>query len=222
MVSVIIAGAGNSARMEGVNKQFAPIGGVPLIIKSALCFKDIPKVSEIIIAARREDTEQLAGMLREYRVKAILTEGGKTRQESVINAFKKANPKTHFIAVHEWASPFVPADAVIECIEDASVFGAAALGVPVKDTIKAADGGFVTDTLDRTLLYIIQTPQIFRRDIYVRGINYALEHGLDFTDDCQLAEAVGAPVRVTPSVYSNLKITTIDDLLTARAMAMSM
>ena len=90
--------------------------------------------------------------------------------------------------------------------------------MPVKDTIKIVDDGLIVDTPDRRKLYITQTPQIFRKDMYVKGINFANDHELDFTDDCQLAEAVGVKVHMTLSDYRNIKITTLEDLAIAEAV----
>lgn len=105
-----------------------------------------------------------------------------------------------------------------QCIRDAAVFGGALLGVPVKDTIKEVQDGLITDTPDRRRLFIAQTPQIFRKKVYFEGVNFAREHDLDFTDDCQMAEAVGVRVALTLSDYTNIKITTPEDMLIAERM----
>lgn len=133
----------------------------------------------------------------------------------------KTDKATRFIAVHDGARPLVDPEHIKKCIRDASVFGGAVLGVPVKDTVKLIDGGMITDTLDRRKLYSIQTPQIFRRDIYVKGINFAQDNELDFTDDCQLAEAVGAKINLTVSDYKNIKITTPEDISIGEAILRS-
>ena len=92
------------------------------------------------------------------------------------------------------------------------------LAVPVKDTIKQAEGGFVTDTPVRSRLFITQTPQIFKKKLYFDGVNFAREHELDFTDDCQLAEAVGGKIHITISDYKNIKITTPEDMAVAEVL----
>lgn len=213
-VSVIIACGGSSSRMNGINKQLAEINGIPVVIRSMLAFNEIEEVTEIIAAARECDIPEIEKLAKEHNLtkfKCAVT-GGETRQQSVFGAFMATDKATRYIAVHDGARPLVNPDFIRRCIKDASIFGGAMLGVPVKDTLKVVSGGLITDTPDRRSLYIAQTPQIFRRDLYVKGINFANDHELDFTDDCQLAEAVGVKVCVTPSDYRNIKITTREDI----------
>lgn len=219
-VSVIIACGGSSTRMDGINKQLAEICGVPAVIRSMLAFDGIDEVSEIIAAARKEDIPEIERLAKAYNVTKFTAavSGGETRQQSVFNAFMQTDKATRYIAVHDGARPLVLSEHIKKCIKDASVFGGAILGVPVKDTVKVVNGGLITDTPDRRSLYIAQTPQIFRRDLFVKGINFAKDHDLDFTDDCQLAEAVGVKVCVSPSDHTNIKITLREDIDIAEAL----
>ena len=130
--------------------------------------------------------------------------GGATRQESVINGVKQISKEAQLVAVHDGARPLVKPEHIEKVIKDASVFGGATLGVPVKDTIKTVNDGLISDTPPRKFLYITQTPQIFKRQLYFEGIDFALEHGLDFTDDCQLVEAIGGKVAMTTGDYLSL------------------
>ena len=213
-VSVIIACGGSSTRMNGVNKQLAELAGIPVVIRSMLAFNSIDEVTEIIAAAREADIPEIERLAADHGVTKFkcAVAGGETRQQSVLNAFMKTDKATRYIAIHDGARPLVDPEHIRRCIKDASVFGGALLGVPVKDTLKVVSGGLITDTPDRRSLYIAQTPQIFRRDVYVKGINFANDHELDFTDDCQLVEAVGVKICVTSSDYRNIKITTREDI----------
>lgn len=219
-VSAIIACAGNSTRMNGVNKQLWELDGIPVAARSMLAFEGVEQVTEIIVSAREQDIPQIENFAEKYDITKFkcAVKGGGTRQQSVFAAFMKTDKATRFIAVHDGARPLVDPEHIKKCIRDASVFGSAVLGVPVKDTIKLVDGEMIADTLDRRKLYNIQTPQIFRRDIYVRGINFARDNDLDFTDDCQLAEAVGAKINLTVSDYRNIKITSPEDLAVAEVI----
>ena len=219
-VSAIIACAGNSARMNGVNKQLWELDCIPVCIRSMLAFEGIEQVSEIIISAREQDIPVIEKFAENYNITKFkcAVKGGETRQQSVFSAFMHTDKSTRFIAVHDGARPLVDPEHIKKCIKDASVFGGAVLGVPVKDTVKLVDGGMIADTLDRRKLYSIQTPQIVRRDIYVKGINFARDNELDFTDDCQLAEAVGEKINLTLSDYRNIKITTPEDLAVAEVL----
>ncbi len=219
-VSAIIACAGSFTRMNGVNKQFAELDGIPVAVRSMLAFEGVDEVTEIIVSAREQDIQEFEKLAEMYGVTKFkcAVKGGNTRQQSVFAAFAVTDKATRYIAVHDGARPLVKPEHIKKCIKDASVFGGAALGVPVKDTIKEAEGGLIVDTPNRSRLYAVQTPQIFRRDVYVKGINFANDHGLEFTDDCQLAEAVGIKVCLTASDYSNIKITTPEDLTVAEVL----
>ena len=219
-VSAIIACAGNSARMNGINKQLWELDCIPVCSRSMLAFDGIEQVSEIIVSAREQDIPVIEKLAENYNITKFkcAVKGGETRQQSVFSAFMHTDKSTRFIAVHDGARPLVDPEHIKKCIKDASVFGGAVLGVPVKDTVKLVDGGMIADTLDRRKLYSIQTPQIFRRDIYVKGINFARDNELDFTDDCQLAEAGGAKINLTLSDYRNIKITTPEDLAVAEVL----
>lgn len=219
-VSAIIACAGSSVRMNGLNKQFAELDGIPAAVRSMLAFESVNEVTEIIVSAREQDISEFERLAEKYGVTKFkcAVKGGSTRQQSVFAAFAYTDKATRYIAVHDGARPLVKPEHIRQCIKDASVFGGAALGVTVKDTIKQVDGGLIVDTPDRSRLYIIQTPQIFRRDIYVKGINFANDHELEFTDDCQLAEAVGVKVNITVSDYTNIKLTTPEDIAVAEVL----
>lgn len=212
--SVVIVCAGNSTRMGGVNKILLPLGERKVIGVTMQAFQACDSVSEIIIVAREDDIPAIQAEAEAAGITklAACTTGGATRQESVINGIKKISKETQLVAVHDGARPLVKPEHIEKVIKDASVFGGATLGVPVKDTIKTVDGGLIIDTPPRSSLYITQTPQIFKRDLYFEGIDFALEHGLDFTDDCQLVEAIGGKVAMTVGDYTNIKITTPEDI----------
>lgn len=219
-VSAIIACAGSFSRMNGVNKQLLELDGIPVAVRSMLAFEQIDEVTEIIVSVRECDIDEYKKLGEKYgvtKLKAVVN-GGETRQQSIFNAYREVSKETRYVAVHDGARPLVSPENIKQCIKDASIFGGAVLGVPVKDTIKNVDGGLITDTPDRRKLYITQTPQIFCKDIYVKGINFANSHELDFTDDCQLAEAVGAKVAMTESSYRNIKITTPEDIAVAEIL----
>lgn len=212
--SVVIVCAGNSTRMGGVNKILLPLGERKVIGVTMQAFQSCESVYEIIIVAREDDIPAIQAEAEAAGITklAACTTGGATRQESVINGIRKISKETELVAVHDGARPLVKPEHIERAIKDASVFGGATLGVPVKDTIKTVDGGLIIDTPPRSSLYITQTPQIFKRDLYFEGIDFALEHGLDFTDDCQLVEAIGGKVAMTVGDYTNIKITTPEDI----------
>lgn len=218
--SVIIAAAGSASRMKGTDKLLADLGGKTVIARSILAFQNAPSVAEIIIVTREKSIAQfkmIAAQIGADKVKNIIC-GGDTRQKSVLNGLREVSKDCSMIAVHDGARPLVSTELIEKTIADARVFGGATLGVPVKDTVKTVDGGLITDTPDRSRLYLIQTPQVFKKSIYIEGVNFAVAHELDFTDDCQLVEAVGVKIAVTQGDYTNIKITSPEDLPIARAI----
>lgn len=219
-VSAIIACAGGFTRMDGINKQLYSLDGIPVAVRSMLAFEQIDEITEIIVSARECDVEEIRSLAEKHGVSKLkaVTIGGATRQESIFKAYAQVSKETRYVAVHDGDRPLVDPDNIKKCIKDASIFGGAVLGVPVKDTIKLVDDGLISDTPERKKLFITQTPQIFRKDVYVKGINFAKDHELDFTDDCQLAEAVGVKVCMTTSDYRNIKITTPEDIAIAEAL----
>jgi 2-C-methyl-D-erythritol 4-phosphate cytidylyltransferase len=221
--SVVIVCAGNSTRMGGVNKILLPLGKRKVIGVTMQAFQSCESVSEIIIVAREDDIPAIQAEAEAAGITklAACTTGGSTRQESVFNGVRKISKDTELVAIHDGARPLVKPEHIEKVIKDASVFGGATLGVPVKDTIKTVDGGLIIDTPPRSSLYITQTPQIFKRRLYFEGIDFALEHGLDFTDDCQLVEAIGGKVAMTVGDYTNIKITTPEDIAIAEVLLQS-
>lgn len=218
--SVIIVCAGNSTRMGGVNKILMPLGDRLVIGVTMQAFQACGSVSEIVIVAREADIPAIKAEAETAGITKLTacTVGGATRQESVINGVKQISKEAQLVAVHDGARPLVKPEHIEKVIKDASVFGGATLGVPVKDTIKTVNDGLISDTPPRKFLYITQTPQIFKRQLYFEGIDFALEHGLDFTDDCQLVEAIGGKVAMTTGDYTNIKITTPEDIKLAEVL----
>lgn len=206
--------------MGGVNKILMPLGDRLVIGVTMQAFQACGSVSEIVIVARDADIPAIKAEAEAAGITKLTacTVGGATRQESVINGVKQISKEAQLVAVHDGARPLVKPEHIEKVIKDASVFGGATLGVPVKDTIKTVNDGLISDTPPRKFLYITQTPQIFKRQLYFEGIDFALEHGLDFTDDCQLVEAIGGKVAMTTGDYTNIKITTPEDIKLAEVL----
>lgn len=218
--SVIIVCAGNSTRMNGVNKILLPLGNCKVIGNTMKAFQKCESVKEIIIVARKQDIPEIKEEADKLGISKLVNcvEGGNTRQQSVINGIRSISKDTKMVAIHDGARPLVKPEFIETAIKDARVFDGAALGVPVKDTIKLVEDGLIVDTPQRSKLYITQTPQVFKRHVYFEGIDFALEHDLDFTDDCQLVEALGHKVYMTLSDYTNIKITTPEDIEIAEVL----
>lgn len=221
-VSAIIVAAGQSRRMGGdTSKQFILIDGVPVIARTLKAFEIAERIREVVIAARQEDISQMYALIQDYeitKVKQIIT-GGETRQESVFRAIAQVDENADFLAIHDGARPLIRPQEIDLAVSAAVEHGAAALGVPVKDTVKQVDAdGKIVDTPERSTLWAVQTPQVFSRALYLRAAEQAGEAAAQLTDDCQLIERTGAPVYLVRGAYANLKITTPEDVFAAEGI----
>ena len=218
----ILACAGDSIRMgTTVSKQFLPLCGVPVVMRTLRAFEKARSVSSIVVVCRREDMEEMRRLLKLYpagKVAAVVP-GGRTRQESVAAGADAAPTEARILAVHDGARPLVTPEEIDRCVLDCFETGASALGVPVKDTVKTADGeNRIVSTLPRDRLWAVQTPQVFDRELYRKALARAMKEKADYTDDCQLLEHIGVKVHLLMGSYSNLKITTRGDICTAEAI----
>lgn len=210
----IILGAGNGTRMKSEkSKLLLGIGSKTVIERSVEAFLSVSDIDEIIVVAREQDIDIYSELLTDERISFVI--GGATRQQSVKNAVETVDD-AHLIVIHDGARPLIKCEDIEKTIRAAEEFSAAAVGVFVKDTIKIVDKqGFVESTPDRSTLFAVQTPQIFDFVLYKNAMQKADEQGLDFTDDCQLVELCGGKVKMVEGSYSNIKITTPDDIALA-------
>lgn len=210
-VGVIIAAGGSSQRMKGINKIFAPICGVPVIAKTCLAFQVNENITEIVVSTKEEYKEYITALLNEFgitKLKAVVT-GGDTRYQSVKNAVGLLL-ECDYVAVHDGARPLVSQKLINECVDAAFEYGFAVPVLESTDTLKTVDTRIVTGTVDRSKVFRVQTPQIFRRDAFFDAYN-SLE---DFaaTDDCALIEALGYKVNTCAGAEENIKITHQSDI----------
>ena len=210
----IILGAGNGTRMKSEkSKLLLEIGSKTVIERSVEAFLSVSDIDEIIVVARERDVEIYSELLTDERISFVI--GGATRQQSVKNAVETVDD-AHLIIIHDGARPLIKCEDIEKTIRAAEEFSAAAVGVFVKDTIKIVDKqGFVESTPERSTLFAVQTPQIFDFVLYKNAMQKADEQGLDFTDDCQLVELCGRRLKMVEGSYSNIKITTPDDIALA-------
>jgi len=218
--SAIIAAAGSSRRMEGENKLLLPLGGKPVLAHTLQAVDAAAGVDEIIIAAREEDLVRFAELCKTWGIKkpVKVVAGGKTREESVLRAAIEADPDANLLAVQDGARPFTTPELIDEVIESARVHFAAAPALPVKDTIKVAVDGIVRNTPDRSLLYAVQTPQVFDAQLLRAALTSAIEAGAVLTDDCSAVERLGKEIYLTEGLEENIKITTPWDMILAEAI----
>lgn len=219
--TVIVAAAGASRRMDGEDKIFADLAGLPVLGWSLKELQACPNVSEIIVVTRGDSIVTAADLCAELEItKATkILCGGEDRLDSVLIGVNESSKNAEYIAVHDGARPFLTQEIIVEAFRGAYKHTAAAPAVPVNDTVKLAENGFVTETPDRAKLYAVQTPQVFRADILKAALYNARSKKLPVTDDCGAAEAIGVRPALTKGSQENIKITRPLDMTLARAIA---
>jgi len=224
-VTAIIPAAGLGKRFgPGKDKPFQTIGGKPLILWSLGSLQEIPEISEIIPVLRTEDILAARKLFEQYGISKIkrIAPGGKERRDSVFNGLKLIEDRHGFVLIHDGARPLLEKDFVKAMIanmsESKDAIDGIIPGVPVKDTIKEAERGYVIKTLKREQLWAIQTPQVFRYDKIFPAYEQAIGTRHYATDDAALLERIGGRIRVIMGLYRNVKITTPEDLIIAEAL----
>ena len=222
MVSVVFPAAGQAHRMQvGLNKVFLTLAGKPMLLRTLLTFSKVPDVGELIVAVGADEVEPVTSLLG--RVKGLapwrVLEGGTERQYSIRNGLALVSEEADIVLVHDAARPLIRCDTIEELIRVVRAEGAAIIAVPEKNTIKiAAEDGTVAATPPRSSLWQVQTPQGFRKDILMEANRKADEDGFLGTDDASLVERLGVPVRIVRGEYSNIKVTTPEDMVVAEAI----
>lgn len=218
--AAVVAAAGSSARMGGEDKLMLPLGDEPVILRTLRALECCPHIQEIVVVTREDLIVPLGRLCTDYcltKVRKVVL-GGESRAHSVLLGVKEVSDRAQLIAVQDGARPLVPPQVLEEVILTAAACGAAAPAVPVKDTIKRASDGVVTETPDRSELFAVQTPQVFEADLLRAALYRAVEEGVPVTDDCAAVERLGMKVTLTRGAEENMKITTPVDLAVAEAL----
>ena len=218
--AALVAAAGSSSRMGGINKLLEELDGIPVLARTLLALQRAEKVDEIIVATREEDLVVISQLCKRYGITKCtkVVRGGTTRAHSVLLASMEASPKTDLLAVQDGARPLVTPSLIDAVIAAARRCSAAAPAVAVKDTIKiiGADGA-VEKTPDRSVLRAVQTPQVFDAELLRAALQSAIDQNLPITDDCSAVELMGKTVYLIDGEETNIKITTPTDLIIASA-----
>ncbi len=220
--TAIIAAAGNSTRMGGTtSKQLMLLQGKPVLAHTLLAYQRAECIHEIILVGKKEDFPAYRAMAEECGITKlrVLTEGGATRQESVLCGLGQVSDKTKFVAIADGARCLITPEHINAVCHAAYRTGAATAATPATDTVKVADSlKFIASTPDRETLWLAQTPQIFDYTLYHAAAYYALEKGFVATDDNSLVEFINRKVKLIDCGRENIKITTAVDLLIAEAI----
>ena len=220
ILEAIIPAAGYGKRLKSKTlKPLVKISGKPLLVHTLLALARLESIQRIIIAVHPGSLNKFKRVLKQYKIKKeiFLVLGGKTRQDSVNNCLKHTGKDTDFILVHDAVRPFISRELIAKTIQAARDNQAAAAAVPSKSTLKRVTDNYeISETLDRRNIWEIQTPQVFKKDILINA--YRKYGALETTDDASLVEKTGIKVKVVLGSYFNIKITTPEDLVFARAI----
>ncbi len=218
-VCALIAAAGSGRRMRmKKNKTHLLLRGKPVLIHTLSAFEACEAVDDIIVIASSREIDLTWELIKAWggspKVREVVS-GGATRQESVFSGLKSLRPECEIVVIHDSARPLVRASTILATIEAARRYGAAIVSVPMRDTIKVVEDGYVTGTLDRDTIQAARTPQAFRREIIEDAYISAARDGFTATDDSMVVERKGVKVRVLEDELDNIKITYREDLVVA-------
>lgn len=215
IAAVLLSGGVGSRFGNDTPKQYLSLSGKPIALHSYELLAMSALFNEVVVVCDASYQE----LFKESSA-PLFAEPGKRRQDSLFNALQLISKETTHILVHDAARPFVSPEMVKKVVDEGVATGAATLAVPVKATIKEANAeGIVIRTPDRSCLFEIQTPQVVRFDLLMKGFAKAHQEGLTVTDDVSLAELVGHMVKLVKGSFANLKITTKEDLDLAEKLA---
>jgi 2-C-methyl-D-erythritol 4-phosphate cytidylyltransferase len=215
-LSAVIVAAGSGTRMgSAISKQYLPLGDKPILAHALEAFQRCEAVRAIVLVVGADDVERGRCLVLEHRIDkcTAVVAGGADRQQSVHAGLRALDRETEWVMVHDGVRPFVTVELIERLWAAVRQCEAAVLAVPVKDTVKLVDSaGWIEATPDRSRLWAIQTPQAFRLDVLLAAHEAALRDGFRGTDDAVLVERIGRRVRIVEGEYTNIKITTPDDL----------
>lgn len=209
--ALLVPAAGQGRRLGGPAKQYRLLGDAPVLVQTLRVFAGL--VDEIVVAVPEGEAAATAEMLAEARLGGAwqVVQGGATRQASVGAALAAVAASCSAVLVHDAVRPFVRRDQVLAVLGAVETYGAAALAVPVVDTVRRGHDGVFGEVVPREGLYRMQTPQGFRRDWFDAAHAHARASGHDETDDVALVQRLGHAVRIVPGSDANFKLTSPQD-----------
>ena len=214
LVQAIVVAAGSSQRMQGTDKVFSLLLGKPVLAHSIQTFLSCEEIDRLVVVLQPERIDLGIDMVKKYgwELRVRIIAGGERRQDSVCNGLKALGDSS-IVLIHDGARPCIETSLIRESIQAVQETGAATAAIPVSNTIKKTNASdIVTETLDRSQLWSIQTPQVFHTDLLAAHSTIKQ----DVTDDAAMVELMGTKVKVFMGAHSNIKITHPTDLLIAQ------
>ncbi|HWR59355.1 MAG TPA: 2-C-methyl-D-erythritol 4-phosphate cytidylyltransferase [Thermodesulfovibrionales bacterium] len=220
-IIAVVPAAGLGKRFgQEKNKPFYPLLDKPLVVWALEIFQKISEIKEVIPVLKEADMEMGVEIFERYKLSKIrkIAPGGKERQDSVYSGLRAMEGKVDIVLIHDGARPLVDAGIVKKALSNISGVEGVVVGVPVSDTIKEVREGLVKRTLQRESIWAVQTPQLFRYDSILKAYDKAMQENFYSTDDSALLERFGGKVKMVMGSYSNIKITSPEDFLSAELL----
>jgi 2-C-methyl-D-erythritol 4-phosphate cytidylyltransferase/2-C-methyl-D-erythritol 2,4-cyclodiphosphate synthase len=220
--AIIVAGGKGKRMHKRINKLFLLLNKEPIIFHTLNTFQNCKNINKIILVIRPEDRNKFQSIIKSNKFSKVIkiVDGGFERQDSVYNGIKaidKAN-NDDVVLIHNAANPFVDEATINKCISATKKYGAAVVGFPAKDTIKVVEEGLVKQTIDRRLLWQVQTPQAMKFILAKKSFERAYADKFYGTDDVSLLERMGGSVKIVYCPRENIKITDPYDLAYANKL----
>lgn len=220
--TAIILAAGSSSRMQGHDKQFLTVAGIPVLARSIRAFQNSACITDIIVVTKENKIRDVIELCNQYgfsKVSSVVA-GGENRQSSAWLGFREVSDKAEFVAIHDGARCLVTEDDIERVCLAAYDSGAATAATATSDTVKkSTSGGYIECSEDRNFIWLAQTPQVFGTNLYRAAAYTAKENNFFATDDCSLAERIGFKgIKLVECGRMNIKITTPDDVYLAEAL----
>jgi 2-C-methyl-D-erythritol 4-phosphate cytidylyltransferase len=212
MLSAIIVAAGSSERM-GFDKLFALVSGKPVIAHTIAAFENTKCVDEIILVGRADSLGELKKLIGQPTKVQQIVAGGAERSDSVRAGLEHVDPKSDYVAVHDAARPMITPEKITRVFEAARTSSAASLAEPINDTLKRADADLaVKESVDRSGIYGMQTPQVFERKLLEEAYELVAKKKISVTDEVSAVELLGHKIVLVPNYDFNFKVTYPRDL----------
>lgn len=218
IAAIIVAGGSGKRMGSPVKKQFIKLLDKEVLAYTIEAFQQVEEIQDIIVVTGEEDIDKVKQeIVQRYHFSKVrqVVAGGKERQDSVYQGLLAVDKQAEYVMIHDGARPFISQALLKQAIEQTIAYEATIVAVPVKDTIKKVclKENTVEETPKRETLYLAQTPQSFKKELLMKAYQFAKENNLTVTDDSSIVEAYGHPVHVILGEYTNIKITTPEDLL---------
>lgn len=219
--TVVIPAAGQGKRMKlNKNKQFLLLDKKPVIVHTLEVFQNDINCEEIVIVANEKEIDLMNDLIHTYKINKVkqIVAGGSERQHSVKKGLDTISGDEKIVLVHDGARPFVNEEHIHQLVKEAKSTNAAILAVPIKDTVKQSEGNKISHTVDRSNLWLAQTPQAFRLKMIKEAHQWAMENQFLGTDEASLLEKLNKPTSIVMGNYFNIKLTTQEDIVFAESI----